>query len=97
MLCCKPVYGVHHIRGALYKNSAKHSAVQKVNRMNENKTWDYTEHAKYYDNRPNYAQAAIAHLCEYVGAKKTGFLVADIGAGTGNLTIMLKDSVEHIT
>ncbi len=62
----------------------------------QSKTWDYTEHAKYYDNRPNYAPAAIEHLCRYVGADKAGCDVADIGAGTGNLTVLLKDYVKSV-
>ncbi|PIQ78710.1 SAM-dependent methyltransferase [Candidatus Peregrinibacteria bacterium CG11_big_fil_rev_8_21_14_0_20_46_8] len=54
------------------------------------KVWDYTEHAKHYYLRPNYAPAAIDEVVEYVGAKKRDdFVTADIGAGTGNLTIML--------
>jgi SAM-dependent methyltransferase len=52
--------------------------------------WDYSKHAEFYRYRPNYAPKAIDMLIEYVGAKKqAGFKVADIGAGTGNLTKML--------
>ena len=35
------------------------------------KLWDYTEHAKYYSLRPNYAPTAIDALVEYVGAKRS--------------------------
>lgn len=51
--------------------------------------WDYTSQAEYYRYRPNYAPDAIDEVCRYVGAKETDYLAADIGAGTGNLTIML--------
>lgn len=54
------------------------------------KHWSYTKHAKFYEYRPNYAPKAIDVLKEYVEARtKNNFNVVDIGAGTGNLTIML--------
>lgn len=54
------------------------------------KHWDYSKHAKFYKYRPNYSPKAIDMLIDYVGANKIrDFLTADIGAGTGNLTIML--------
>ncbi|MFQ6342737.1 class I SAM-dependent methyltransferase [Campylobacter sp. VTCC 70190] len=52
----------------------------------ENK-WDYTKHAKFYSYRPNYAPKSIDMLISLVGKDK--IRVADIGAGTGNLSIML--------
>ncbi|MDR0606238.1 MAG: class I SAM-dependent methyltransferase [Bacteroidales bacterium] len=54
------------------------------------KIWDYSQHAKHYCYRPNYSDKAIDLLVAYIGSyfpKK--LLVADIGAGTGNLTIKL--------
>ncbi|OHU82729.1 methyltransferase [Helicobacter sp. CLO-3] len=71
--------------------------------------WDYTKHAKFYEFRPNYANATIdmliACVSKYGGigggggkplapknannAAKNSLRVADIGAGTGNLSIML--------
>jgi len=52
--------------------------------------WSYTEHAKFYNYRPNYAPKAIDVLKAYVGGNKDKpFSTVDIGAGTGNLTIML--------
>lgn len=52
--------------------------------------WDYTEHAASYEKRPNYADEAIDNMLEHIGAAPSyNYLVADIGAGTGNLTKML--------
>jgi ubiquinone/menaquinone biosynthesis C-methylase UbiE len=53
--------------------------------------WDYTRHAATYWLRPNYADAAIDELCRRVGAAPApaGHVAADVGAGTGNLTVML--------
>jgi len=55
------------------------------------KEWDYSNQAQYYSYRPNYDVDAIDQLCARVGAKRNdeGYIVADIGAGTGNLTVML--------
>lgn len=54
--------------------------------------WDYTEQARYYHLRPNYAASAIDHLIAHIGARPTSsYLVGDIGAGTGNLTVLLLD------
>ena len=50
------------------------------------KEWDYTKHAQFYSYRPNYADDAIDVL---VAWSKGAKIVADIGAGTGNLGIML--------
>lgn len=55
------------------------------------KVWDYTKHAKFYEYRPNYAPASIDMLTFLVkqSSQTTAPKVADIGAGTGNLSIML--------
>lgn len=58
------------------------------------KNWDYTQHAKFYEFRPNYAQNTINMLITlvsnaYGGGRNEVIKVADIGAGTGNLSIML--------
>ena len=53
--------------------------------------WDYSLHAKYYSSRPNYHDAAIDLLVAHARGRQppADFAVADVGAGTGNLTIML--------
>ena len=51
------------------------------------KEWDYTYQSAYYWARPNYAEEAIDELISYVKASKEfDYIVADVGAGTGNLT-----------
>lgn len=51
--------------------------------------WDYSLQAEYYKYRPNYCEKAVDMLINYVGAKKEqNYLIADIGAGTGNLSIL---------
>lgn len=53
-------------------------------------TWDYTELAEFYDKRANYSAVALERLVSLLKCKK-GDTVADIGAGTGKLTVpMLK-------
>lgn len=51
--------------------------------------WDYSKHAKFYEFRPNYAPKSIDMLIALVSRGATSLKVADIGAGTGNLSIML--------
>ena len=52
--------------------------------------WDYSRHAKYYEFRPNYNPKAVDLLVQYAAARPSSdYRIADIGAGTGNLTIML--------
>ena len=53
--------------------------------------WDYTKHAKFYEFRPNYAPKTIDMLVCLNNGNGGGsrIKVADIGAGTGNLSIML--------
>src|SRR5574340_1006292 len=52
--------------------------------------WDYTKQAKYYRYRPNYHKEAIASLVAYVRPRSSSnYIVADVGAGTGNLTKLL--------
>ena len=60
--------------------------------MNEySKSWDYSAHASFYKFRPNYAERAMDVLVQYVRTYvgKELLHVADLGAGTGNLTKML--------
>ena len=52
--------------------------------------WDYSKQAEYYKYRPNYPSKVIDCIIEYADlASKKDFNVADIGAGTGNLTVLL--------
>jgi SAM-dependent methyltransferase len=51
--------------------------------------WDYSPHAEWYRFRPNYAPEAIARLVTRVDARRPGHVTADVGAGTGNLGVML--------
>ena len=51
--------------------------------------WDYTQHAKFYKFRPNYTPQSIDMLVALVNGGREKLKVADIGAGTGNLSIML--------
>lgn len=61
------------------------------------KEWNYTQQARFYYKRPNYSKRAIEHLCKYMGTiGDNNFVVADIGAGTGNLSILLQDKVGKI-
>jgi ubiquinone/menaquinone biosynthesis C-methylase UbiE len=50
------------------------------------KQGDFTQLAKDYVNRPGYSGSALRAIGAYVGAWRPGFLVADVGAGTGKLT-----------
>lgn len=60
--------------------------------------WSYTTHAKFYEYRPNYAPKAIDVLKTYVNYQSgEPFKAVDIGAGTGNLTIMLLDRGLEVT
>ncbi|MBX7491492.1 class I SAM-dependent methyltransferase [Helicobacter turcicus] len=51
--------------------------------------YDFTKQAKFYKYRPNYAAATIDMLVALVRRDHSQIKVADIGAGTGNLSIML--------
>lgn len=50
--------------------------------------WDYTDRAHTYDKRANYSDPAIQRLLDETGCS-AGKPIADIGAGTGKLTMML--------
>lgn len=55
------------------------------------KEWDYTEQAQFYHLRPNYDEQAIDTLIEKIKKiNPQAKICADIGAGTGNLTVMLQ-------
>jgi len=53
------------------------------------KQGDFSELAKNYIHRPGYSQKVIDVLGTYLGAREPGFVVADVGAGTGKLTEIL--------
>ncbi|MDR0406647.1 MAG: class I SAM-dependent methyltransferase, partial [Holosporales bacterium] len=66
------------------------------------KNWDYSKNAEFYKYRPNYSVKAIRMLMHYVGATppppSRRLSVADIGAGTGNLTILLlNEGLQNVT
>ena len=50
--------------------------------------WDYTEAAAFYAKRPGYALSIVDKIMDIANVK-SGDWVCDIGAGTGNLTLML--------
>lgn len=58
--------------------------------MNQSLAWDYTLLSRSYHKRPNYPRQMIAKICERTGLG-VGNKVCDIGAGTGNLSILLAE------
>ena len=50
--------------------------------------WDYTEYAKAYLNRPDYAENTVPEIIKHTGLKK-GDLICDMGAGVAHLTLLL--------
>lgn len=50
------------------------------------KQGDYTVLAKDYINRPGYSLLVLTNLAAYVRSNQNGFLIVDVGAGTGKLT-----------
>lgn len=53
---------------------------------------DFTELAKYYENRPGYSMTLLRCLEAFIGKNMSeGIKVADIGAGTGKLTRNLEN------
>lgn len=47
---------------------------------------DFTKLAKDYIHRPGYSKTVLSVIGAYAGGGRSGFRVADIGAGTGKLT-----------
>lgn len=58
--------------------------------MSEALTWDYTALADSYHKRPNYPRKIIEEIIQFTGLK-SGDRVCDIGAGTGNLSVLLAE------
>ena len=50
--------------------------------------WDYSQLAKYYDNRADYSEKLVIKILKLIKCKHN-YPVADIGAGTGKLTKLL--------
>ena len=50
--------------------------------------WDYTDRAVHYDKRADYSESCLAALFQKV-APDTSHPLADLGAGTGKLTLQL--------
>ncbi|MEZ5813108.1 MAG: class I SAM-dependent methyltransferase [Alphaproteobacteria bacterium] len=63
--------------------------------MQKQLNWDYTDHAKSYRLRPDYAKEAINDIVETVNLG-AGSVVCEIGAGDGHLTKMLAGHVSQI-
>jgi SAM-dependent methyltransferase len=58
--------------------------------MSDRTSWDYTQLARFYVYRPDYAGAAIDELLRVAGASR-GSRCCDIGAGTAHLTLKLHE------
>lgn len=58
---------------------------------------DFTQLAKAYRHRAGYSEHILKLLACYLGAYRDGFVVADVGAGTGKLTEMLIDIGMNVT
>lgn len=56
--------------------------------------WDFTQNAKFYKYRPNYSDLSLDILAFWAKDAKN---VADIGAGTGNLSLMLSQRKFNVT
>lgn len=56
--------------------------------MKYDKNWDYSTQAEFYKYRPNYPIKLIEMIMDYMSIKDSD-IIADIGAGTGNLTLLL--------
>lgn len=68
---------------------SSHSAAQ----LDQVKLGNFTKLSQDYDNRPGYSHKVLRLLAAHVGAKKTSedFRIADVGAGTGKLSLDLAE------
>jgi SAM-dependent methyltransferase len=67
-----------------------------VNSYDKTLDWNYSELAKTYDKRPDYATAAMDALMALCAPSVEAY-AADMGAGTGKLTRMLCDRGYRVT
>ena len=58
--------------------------------MKDTLTWDYTSLAASYHKRPNYPRKIIEEIIDFTGLER-GERVCDMGAGTGNLSVLLAE------
>ena len=61
-----------------------------------NISWDYANLADFYDKRADYSTEAIQALVKIISTKED-MKVADVGAGTGKLTVPLCKNDLNVT
>lgn len=57
--------------------------------IQDKNSWNYSFQAEFYKFRPNYSESAIDKLLNKIKLLTQNTSIADVGAGTGNLTILL--------
>jgi len=63
--------------------------------MKQTLKWDYTSVADSYHKRPNYPRKIIDEIIDFTNLKR-GDRICDIGAGTGNLSLLLAEKGLHV-
>ncbi len=75
------------------KNMENQEVNQNLNQDLNQDQWDYSLQAPYYEYRPNYEPSAVDQMLRIAGFNgQISFQIADVGAGTGNFTLMLESS-----